>query len=334
MTRAANRAFTILELLVAVTITLFVAALMLAVTTGVLNLWRRTQAELAQAAAAEQVFDLLEQDLQSAIWRRDANRWFAVDLIDSPAGLANHGWMTAVAGKPPDGGSLRPLPPAGETGESSLASARFGLSGAWLRFITANVEAGGSLPAAIAYQIVRRPVNGNLAAANSAPARYSLFRSAVGPADTFACSYDVTANAYASLGNTPPASSNAFREPRNVMNPSQANLLAANVVDFGCWLYVRNPDGSLRLIYPSSPTDVSHHAPGNSSSFDSRFPEVVDVMIRILTGEGAAQLEAIEAGRIRDRPPGYAGDADWWWGVVEANSKVFTRRIEIRGTAQ
>jgi hypothetical protein len=53
-------------------------------------------------------------------------------------------------------------------------------------------------------------------------------------------------------------------------------------------------------------------------------------MLRILTEEGATLLEAIETGRV-PRPPAYGTDAEWWWGVVEANSRVFTRRVAIRG---
>jgi hypothetical protein len=56
-------------------------------------------------------------------------------------------------------------------------------------------------------------------------------------------------------------------------------------------------------------------------------------MIRSADGWGATQLEAIELGRIPSRPPAYASDAEWWWAVVEANSRVFVRRIEIKGTA-
>jgi hypothetical protein len=319
---------------VAVTITLFIAALMLSVTSGMLNLWRRSQAATTQATTAKQVFDLLEQDLQAAVYRRDANRWLAVDIIDTPAGLANHGWLTGTGRmKPAHGGSLLPLPEADAQGNTSLARARFGLSGSWLRFVSTSIESGGSLPAVIAYQVVRRPVYGTPIVSNPAPVRYSLYRSVTSAADTLATGYDVTANGYASLGNTPPSSANAFREPRNVMNPSHANLLASNVVDFGIWLHVRNADGSLRLIHPSATGGASHQAIGNSAAFDSRYPEVAEVMIRIMTEEGMTLLEAIEANRVTGRPPTYATDAAWWWGVVEANSRVFTRRIEIKGGA-
>lgn len=331
---SAIRGFTLLELLVAVTITLVIAGLMLTVTINVLNLWRRSQAGHTQATTARQVFDLLEQDLQSAIRRREAGCWLAADILDSPGSLSNHGWLLGAGPmKPAGGGSLRPLPAPVAGGKWLLQNARFGLSGIWLRLVATNVESGGSLPAVVAYQIARRPVAGDPRPANPAAIRYSLYRSVIGNADTFALGYDVTAAAYASPTNNPAgAGSTAYRAARNVMNPSQANLLGSNVVDFGCWLYVRNPDRTLLRVYPAGPDDVSHQATGTSTASDTRYPEVADVLLRILTEEGATLVEAIEAGRV-PRPPAYGTDAAWWWDVVESHSRVFIRRIEIKGGA-
>lgn len=328
------RGFTLLELLVAVTITLVIAGLMLAVTTNVLNLWRRNQAGHTLATTARQVFDLLEQDLQSAIHRHDANRWLAADILDFPGSLSNHGWLLGPGlMKPADGGSLLPLPAPAPGGDRLLQDARFGLSGCWLRFVATNVESGGSLPTVIAYQVARRPITGDPLATNPAAVRYSLYRSVISNTDTFAAGYDVTFGGYAGTTNSPSgAGATSYRTARNVMNPSHANLLGSNVVDFGCWLYVRNPDRTLLRIYPAGPGDTSHQATGNSMAADTRYPEVADLMLRILTEEGATLLEAIEAGRV-PRPPSYGTDAGWWWGVVEANSRVFTRRIEIKGGA-
>lgn len=326
------RGFTLLELLVAVTISLGIAGVMLAVTSNVLGLWRRSQASHTQATTARQVLDLLERDLQSAIWRRDTNRWLAADILDSPGSLSNHGWLSGSGlMKPANGGSLLPQSAPGAGGDGLLQNARFGLSGSWLRFVTTNVESGGSLPTVVAYQIARRPVTGDPLATNPAAVRYSLYRSAISSSETFASGYDVTSGAYASTTNNPSgASSTAYRTARNVMNPSHANLLGSNVVDFGCWLYVCNPDRTLRRIYPVGSGGTSHQAIGNSTASETRYPEVADLMLRILSEEGAALLEAIETGRV-PRPPSYGSDAAWWWGVVEANSRVFTRRIAIKG---
>ncbi|HEY8995918.1 MAG TPA: prepilin-type N-terminal cleavage/methylation domain-containing protein [Lacunisphaera sp.] len=326
------RAFTLLELLVAVAITLVIAGLMLTVTTNVLNLWRRNQGAQTQAAAARQIFSLLEQDFQSALHRRDATCWLAADILDSAPALANHGWLTGPGLMKPDGGgSLRPRPEPDAGGNSFLQEARFGLSGIWLRMVATNVESGGSLPSVVAWQVVRRPVTGDPVATNPAAVRYSLYRSVVSNSDTFASGYDVTATAYGSTSNTPSSAlSTAYRLPRNVTNPSHANLLASNAVDFGCWLYVRDTVGSLRRVYPANATDVSHHAIGDSTSDDTRFPDVADVMVRILSDEGATLIEAMEGGHVV-RPAAYATDAEWWWSVVELHSAVFIRRIEIKG---
>jgi len=329
-----SAAFTLLELLVAMVITLALAGLMLATTTNVLALWRRSQARQTQAVTAQQVLDLVERDFHSALSRRDARCWLAADILDTTAGLANHGWLAGPGlMKPAGGGSLRVLPVPDVAGPSRLAEARFGLSGLWLRLVATNGESDGSLPTVIAYQVVRRPVTGDPVATNPAPVRYSLYRSAISNSATFSSGYDVTASAYASTNNTPSSAlSTAYRTGRNVMNPSHANLLAANVVDFGCWFYVHDSAGDLQRIYPSAAGDLTHHAVGDSTAGASQFPTVADVMVRILSEEGATLVEAIETGRV-PRPPTSSSDADWWWDVVEAHSAVFIRRVEIKGVA-
>ncbi len=332
--RQRDSAFTLVEFLVAVAITLIMAGVMLAVTLSALGLWRRQVARQAQVAAARQIFDLLEHDLQAALHRRDANHWLAADILDTSAALANHGWLISGSlTKPANGGSLLPLPPADANGVRRIEDAHFGLSGVWLRFVTTNLESGGSLPSVVAYQLARRPVIGDAVAGNPAPVRYNLYRSAVSNAETLANGYDVLASVYGSTTNTPSSAlSTAYRQSRNVTNPSHANLLASNVVDFGCWLYVRDATGELARIFPDDTSDQSHQAIGQSTASDSRFPGVADVMVRILSDEGAVQVEAMERGLV-SRPAEYESDATWWWGVVEANSAMFTRRIEIKAAA-
>lgn len=333
-TRPGDSGFTLLELLVSVSVTLLLAGLMLVVTNNLLLLWRRNQARLTQAVTAKQILDLAERDLQTALRGSAGSIWLAADIFDNPDGLANHGWLlTSDRIKPGDGGSLRPLPSPDAAGVSRLADARFGLSGVWLRLIATNVESAGSLPTVVAYQMVRRPVTGSPEASNPAPVHYSLYRSSVSPAATFANGYDVTAGAYGSTDNTPSSAlSTAYRLPRNVTNPSHANLLASNVVDFGCWFYRRDAAGGLIRIYPESAVDTTHHAIGGSTADGSRFPDVVDVMVRILSEEGATLIQALESGRVL-RPPDMANDAAWWWSVVDRHSAVFVRRVEIKGMA-
>ena len=324
--------FTLLELLVAVVITIILAALMLSVVTGTLTLWHRTQDRFSTSVQAALVFDLLERDLQAAICRRDSAAWMGLDVTPDATSLSNHGWLIAGVMKPASASSQRVLPDAGDGQAPSLAEARFGLSGAWLRFITTNGEADGSLPVAVSYQIARRPLSGSVASSNPASIRYALFRSAVSTAGSLSVGNDVLAVGYRSNSVAPAAA----RNPRTLMNPNNADALATNVVDFGLWFYVRDGvTGRLRRIFPADRADLAHVVRETSATPDeNKFPDVADVMLRVLHEEGASLLAEIEAGGITPiRPAAYATDAEWWWGVVEKNSTVFVRRIELKGTA-
>ena len=330
-----EKGFTLLELLVAVTITLLLAGIMLSVTTGTLSIWRRTQDNFTSSTAAHLALDLLERDLQSAFYRKDGLNitWLAADVINAPASLTNHGWLAATLMKPATIESQRLVPNPVNGLAQIIGAARFGLSGVWLRFIATSMDTNGSVPVAISYQLARRPLSGaNVTSTNPADVRYTLFRSAVAADNTFASGNNVIAPVYGSTS----ATSSTARAASTLMNPNTTgDALATNVVDFGVWLYVRDSTGALRRIYPADNNDLSHAttdaaAPGDAN----RYPEVADVMIRLLTDEGARLLDAMEKsnGSIT-RPATHASDAEWWWAVVEANSRVFVRRVEMKGGA-
>ena len=322
--------FTLLELLVAMIITLGLAGLMLAVVTNTLGLWQRTQDNFSSSAQATLALDMIERDLQAAAFRRDGGTWMAVDVISTPSVLTTHGWLTAGTTKPAGGESQRFLTDTAGSSVPTISKARFGLSGAWVRFITTNVESGGSLPIAVSYQIARRPLSGGITSGNPAAVRYTLFRAAVSAENTLASGNDVTVAGYGSASVAPTAS----RAPATLTNPNNTDALATNVVDFGVWLYVRDPAG-LRRIFPADNSDTVHAAHDTGSAPDvNRFPDVGEVMIRILTEHGATVLAEMESGNGRvTRPAAYATDAEWWWAVAEANSHVYTRRVEVKGTA-
>ncbi|MBK8856693.1 MAG: hypothetical protein IPN11_03135 [Opitutaceae bacterium] len=317
--RAAT-AFTLLELLVAVSVSLVLAALLFTLISQSLHLWQRTQGRVDTAASARLALDFLERDLQGALHRDDGGRWLAVDILNSTTAVAGHGWLVAASMKPGATESLR-LTPTDPT--DSITTARFGLSGCWLRFVASNVEANDvqSTPVVISYQLARRPITGAVSASNPAGIRYRLYRTAVSSTVTFNMGYDVRAGAYSILSPNP----GSERSAQAVTSPSNAEALADDVIDFGVWLYARTPDGSLRRTFPKGAAHLNHAAPQ-----DDAFPVVADVMMRILTSGGANRLDAIEQGRAV-RPPEYVTDAVWWWAVAEANSRVFTRRIVLQG---
>ena len=322
--------FTLLELLAAVASGLVLTGAVLAVTAGTLNLWRRVQDGFTAEAQAKIVLDHLARDLQAAVFQPDGQTWLAADILQSAASLANHGWLASPGlMKPATAESRRYFSTAGADDVMNIAGARFGLSGVWLRLVTSNVEAGGSLPVTVSYQLVRRPLSGGISTGNPADVRYTLFRSAVATDQTFINGYDVLAAAYRSTSGQP----GLARQPPTLTNPHTTNdALATNVVDFGVWLFVRNPDGSLRRIFPASETDDTHAARGTPSADDaSRFPDIALAMLRILTEQGATLIAAMEnPGSGVVRPAQYASDAEWWWAVVEANSRVFVQQLEIQ----
>lgn len=129
--------FTLLELLVATSISLVLAGLLLAIVNHTLDLWQRQRGAVDTAAQARLVLDFMERDLQSALHRDDGGRWLAVDILDAPTALGSHAWLVQPSMKPGDTASLRLL---GEPDEG-VATARFGLSGCWLRFVASPSEA-------------------------------------------------------------------------------------------------------------------------------------------------------------------------------------------------
>jgi prepilin-type N-terminal cleavage/methylation domain-containing protein len=297
------RGFTLLELLVAVAITLLLAGLLLTATTNLLQAWRRGQGDATVTVEAKLVLDQLERDLQAAISRSDGKTWLDGRILEGGQ-FANNGWILTAAGVlKPETESLRPLPPSQDNAPANIAEARFGRSGLWLRFVTSDYDSStGTLPAVVSYQVVRR----RLATSLESPVRYALFRSKLSAAQTFVelGSQILTASA--------PAGLNA---------PSTADVIATNAIDFGVWIFARTSNGEESVAYPTT----------NSSTSISVSPSrmVVHAMVRILTEEGASAIDAIESGRVS--PPAGSSPGEWWWEVAEANSRVFVRRIEVKG---
>ncbi|MBW7896049.1 MAG: prepilin-type N-terminal cleavage/methylation domain-containing protein [Opitutaceae bacterium] len=310
-----NAGFTVIELLVAITITVVLAGLLISVTSGALDVWQRTQSRLTMNAQVKVAMDLLARDLQAVVRPVTSDIAFAVDVV--PTGeLGAHNWRMADPQiKPDDAVSLQALANATRA-EQRITDARFGRSGIWLRMIaTAERSAGEKfrLPRAVAYQINRRPVSGAVTDTLPAPIRYTLYRTRLKPDETFTGGYAVIN--YGEL-----------------MTPGTDEALCDNVVDFGVWCYVRQSDGSLGdPVYPTDNKAVRYHASGASGAVNP-IPDVVDVMLRVLTNNGAERLEQMELGRVT-RPHEFASNDEWWWSVVEAESQVFTMRIEVGAAA-
>ena len=72
--------------------------------------------------------------------------------------------------------------------------------------------------------------------------------------------------------------------------------------------------------------EINYQADPNQK-FLNAFPEVVDVMIRILTTEGESAISALEEG-LTPVPAGN-NPGEYWWEIAEKYSEVYVRRIKV-----
>jgi prepilin-type N-terminal cleavage/methylation domain-containing protein len=363
-----HRAFTLVELLVAATITALIAGFVAAIVAGVSKTWTRAGNRLGTDAQARIVLDQLQIDLQGALFRDDGNVWLAADVLNGNTGNAGTPWMAAQRNAKPAGSlsldmaATRADLRAEDRGK--LEYARFGIAGVWLRFFTTrrgtnaltgqNATASLSAPVAVSYQIVRRFTATNPANQNTG---YLLHRVETRPATAnsrigvLEAGYNITAADYTTR-NANNNNGSQTGDPRTIQvvttNPRNLDsVIADNVIDFGVRAYVRDQTvpGGLRLIFPANATgglsnvpnarlrgQFPSNTPPTSSNYNFLFPDVIDVMVRILTDEGATRLADMEKLQTPALtvPQKYNNSApQWWWGVAEENSHVYTRRIVL-----
>ncbi len=352
-TRARPAAFTLLELLVAAALTALLAALLLGAVSGTMDHWSRTAGRIRVAEEARLGLDQLAQDLGAAIFRADGNVWLAATVL--PDTTLSGQWRAAAAGSQGKPGNAHPG--TLNLGALPWEEARFGVAGVWLRFFTIKADSNADAadlpaPVAVGYQIVRQ----NVTSGASSEQRYLLFRSEVrrtktagGAPGVFESGYDLDPAAAPATAYMAP--DGTAGDPGNLLRPPLGAALLDNVVDFGVRFYVREA-GTLRLIFPAAPAPCGgapacgapvQTAPPSAGTehlacsipadagdaYAHVFPDVAEVMIRVLDDEGARQLAAYEAGRLH--PPAGVTAADYWWALATAHSQVLTRRIDIAG---
>jgi hypothetical protein len=283
-------------------------------------------------------------------------------------GASMAAWTTGsekpVIGTPGTAGSSLQLAPSSER----LEDYRFGMAGVWLRMFCVEPDSNDSTSdtsavRASGYQIVRYTVTST----SGSSLRYGFFRSWVRPfhessttaqRSTFFVGYSVFSGPYNDPDATIPGSSPAQTagsgagEPGGIRQPDRTLLLGNNVIDFGVRFWARESSGTLRLLYPSngagvpSATNCGFAASTNTAAVPPNpaswqpvagafmtygFPDATDIFLRVLTDEGAKQIENLERGLLGARPADYATDGEWWWAVALANSTVYTRRVEMKG---
>jgi hypothetical protein len=308
---------------------------------------------------AQFILDRIQEDLQCAILRNDGNNWFVATVLGEEApDNSDDPWSNNLEENPkPTGASLRitnhHLEHQGlaigkiveENKQGTLTESRFGKRGVWLRFFTQAPEVdpdakNSGAARAVGYQIIR---HGLISDSQDAPPRYQLFRADVSDENTLRAGYNLDplfedSESYGqdSQNQTGIRQTTLLKNPLVSMDgylPTTFSM-AANVIDFGIRAYTieKRSDGSgfLEQIFPyvRESESTEEYELVCSSKGDS-FPQVVDVMVRILTSEGASVIALFEEGKL-PVPSSFTGNAeDYWWELAEENSDVFVRRIKV-----
>ena len=162
---------------------------------------------------------------------------------------------------------------------------------------------------------------------DTAMPRYQLFRSDVSDENTLKAGFNhIPMKTLNNLGNVQldsiygeKSDQNGYRSAETIHNPIIQNAdtisptafsIAANVVDFGIRAYVmknnRHGTGYLKQIFPDKDSTSDSNYEFLASSHPAyrldddpdmnAFPHVVDIMVRILTSEGASALASFERG--------------------------------------
>ena len=228
-----KKAFTVLELLVAVSVTALLAGMLLNITSQVMKTQTEASGDLETNQVAQFVLDRIQEDLQCAVYKNDGNVWMAADILESTDNSGN--WAEAKEAKPVEE-SIRILsddwpeedlnPTIVANKQGPLNESRFGVASVWLRFFTEAPEvdpeaenSGGAR--AVSYQIIRH----GLTSSETSTPRYQLFRSDVSDVNTYEAGYnlDSAEGGYANIGNDGP------RESGNIVSCSNLTVSCSRI---------------------------------------------------------------------------------------------------------
>ncbi|MGJ3244010.1 MAG: PulJ/GspJ family protein [Opitutales bacterium] len=304
----ARRGFTLVEILVASAIMALLTGLVLALTTNVLNVWNRSAGKLSANFQGRLAMDLLNQDLEAALFRNDGNQWFSAWVLD------NLGPVTAQAAQVVFYSPVTDWPP----------------------------EVPGSL-SAVSYRMgYASPFR-----AGSGYDQYNLYRAVIQPQVTFDRMLgeengqdDLRASFWEGGGvDFTPYSASGAASPTDTVTFSTAteNIVSAHAVRFGLTLAYEDPgtgdlldfadltngdpvtDGALAVANVSYGPDL---VVGGNTIPNGR-PVYLDVRLTVLTDEGARLLRA----SIDGNAPQTLTE------IIDEFGVTFTRRIAFMNTS-
>lgn len=305
-----RKGFTLIELIAALGITVLMGYFFVSIGGDFVTTWDHVGDSVARETEARSALDTIARDLESTFLREGSDVMFAVDVLSDNTN-AGAKWEPGSAERPSSSGY-------------DPVNHEYGWAGSWLRFVSASPSLN-----AVGYQIIRSTIKDGLGTP-----RYMLYRNVV--------AHDsLVANAETSIGFD--LSNLAYTTNGDVTTPIRSNILAVNVIDFGVRLYIFDssgggdpsgddaPDG-LRLIFPADsssalettlPVGGLAHAADTftGTTYGQRYPDVVEVFVRVLSEGGAAQLSEMEE----------SGENSEWQEVVDNHSRLYRRYVRLRG---
>lgn len=316
--------FTLIEVMLATTLAVAMVLMLANATVSTAEHSRRMEDDIDRSARTRLVMDLLVNDLQSAILRRDANTWLAVDVL---ADTKNSGDWQSAPGQKPERESLvlEPRPRDQQRGGDGKKifpeDYHFGVGGMWLRFITTaqdrDIYADEKLVPgdvnAVAYQLIRRRLPGVADVSDPENAGYQLFRSIVRADRTFDSGYKV--DAY--KGTSQPGT------PGEMKSPSLDSVVCDQVIDFGVIIHQRNENGVLVQGFPHrDPSLEPLQDPLRYRAPRDGIPERIELLVRIMSANGARELRWREQMKFSPQA---------WWELAFRESRVYSKTVSMPG---
>ncbi len=309
--------YTLIEVLLSTVIGVLLIFLLAQATISTAETNQRLTDELDRSARARLILDLIANDLQSIIQRRECQNWLALDILCDTRNSAH--WQSA-AGEKPTANSLR-LHPAIDAASGLLEPGdyRFGVAGTWLRFFTTAEDRsifsnGKIVPGdvnAVAYQIIRRPPPSLASVSSDTHAGYQIHRSVVRADATFEEGYVIdTYKGASDLGKA-----------GEIKSPRLDSVICDQVIDFGLVIYQTNETGELVQGFPerdASLPPLNH--PLQYRAPQDGVPVRVEALIRIMSRQGGHAL------RQREQQP---ITPEVWWQFASKASRVYSRTLSL-----
>ncbi len=265
--RSAN-AFTLLEVLVASTVMVILVGIVAYIAGSVMNSWNRSSGRLSANAEARLALDLIAQDLETAVLRKNGQQWLRVEDAN----------------------------PMNIGGPYSSDSVNLKL------FASALDRQAGDGICAIAYALAYKE------SYPGGPATYALYRRVIDPQDTLndylsSRFDDPNSSAQGSLASPGRLTADWDIDLTNVLAGSiisDQNYLTSNIVEFKILIYDASEETPKNGDIVDYTITSDYRYGGSDSNAGANTPIYADIILTTVTDQGITLLDNIAQGLVPD----------------------------------